>query len=216
MAKQKRAGSRTINTSRTSKTDTVKQRRHEQLMQIRHAVSVLKAKLQDCQADQRRQGLLESVSLGMYEEVDKLTKKAPAEPVTELVLEQVNDVIRETKQLAQEDPYIQKLTEFVPAGDFPELRDVLFVLRQIRQGLERSGQSFDQKEKNMTARLNEAHTIQTALELSLQGHTPVHSEEISEYGVGVSQQWMHGEFREKQFNFKQLDTIDIEEYFKAP
>jgi hypothetical protein len=216
VAKQKRAGSRTSSTSRTSKTDTVKQRRHEQLMQIRHAVSVLKAKLQDCQADQRRQGLLESVSLGMYDEVDKLTKKAPAEPVTELVLEQVNDVIRETKQLAQEDSYVQKLAEFVPAGDFPELRDVLFVLRQIRQGLARSGKSFDQKEKDMTVRLNEAHTIQTALELSLQGYTSISSDNILEHGVGVSQQWMWGDFHEKHFNFKHLDAIEIEEYFKAP
>ena len=66
-----------------------------------------------------------------------LTKKAPAESVTDLALNQINDVIRDVKELLQDDPYIQQLVEFIPAGDNPELRDALLVIGQIRQGLKR-------------------------------------------------------------------------------
>lgn len=74
---------------------------------------------------------------GLYEELDKIYKKAPAEQISDLTVENVNQLIKDTKGIIEDDPYINRVKEFVPAGDNPEYRDVIVVLRQLRQGLDR-------------------------------------------------------------------------------
>ena len=74
---------------------------------------------------------------GLYEELDKIYKKAPAEQISDLTVENVNQLIKDTKGIIEDDPYIDRVKEFVPAGDNPEYRDVIVVLRQLRQGLDR-------------------------------------------------------------------------------
>lgn len=81
--------------------------------------------------------LVHSEALGLYDEMDKLCKKAPSEMATALQVNVVNRFIERAKQLLQGDPIIDDVTAFVPAGDNPEYRDVLTVLRQITQGLQR-------------------------------------------------------------------------------
>ena len=78
--------------------------------------------------------ILEDVAKGLYDENDKLFKKSPVETITTLALQQVNEVINDTKNLADTDVYVQKLSEFIPAGDNPEVRDVVSVLNQILRG----------------------------------------------------------------------------------
>src|SRR5713101_7899779 len=58
-------------------------------------------------------GTLHSVVLGLYDELDKLCKKSPAEPLTDLALQQVNDAIQEAHALDQEDLHLQKIKPFV-------------------------------------------------------------------------------------------------------
>ena len=81
--------------------------------------------------------LIHSEGLGLYDEIDKLCKKAPSEMATPLQVTVVNGFINRAKQLLQGDPIINEVSSFVPAGDNPEYRDVLTVLRQITQGLQR-------------------------------------------------------------------------------
>jgi hypothetical protein len=80
---------------------------------------------------------LESELLGLYDEIDKLAKKAPNEPVTNLQLKIINNVISKSKAMLAGDTFIDEVEIFVAAGDNPEYRDALTVLRQIRQGLDR-------------------------------------------------------------------------------
>ena len=202
------------NLSGNKKENPAKQRRTEQLEQIRAVIAVLESHREKHRSDQRSHGRLDSVSLGMYEEIDKLTKKAPAEQITPLVLEQVNDVIQETKQLVCEDPYVQKLVAFVPAGDLPQLRDVLFVIRQVRQGLTRFVQELVPKEKTLSNYIQEAYTVKAALEFFLQGYASVSPDKIREQDISVSDKWMTGVYSEKYFNFDRLDTMKIPEYFQ--
>jgi hypothetical protein len=82
---------------------------------------------------------LASVLAGLYDEIDKLAKKAPADEITELGLRQTNSVISAAKEFLAGDPFIDEITPFVPAGENPEYRDVLLVLRQLKQGLARWG-----------------------------------------------------------------------------
>lgn len=81
--------------------------------------------------------VLQSEIAGLYDEIDKLAKKAPNEPVTNLQLKIINSFIRKAKLLLRGDNIIDEVEIFVSAGDNPEYRDVVTVLRQIRQGLDR-------------------------------------------------------------------------------
>jgi poly-D-alanine transfer protein DltD len=80
---------------------------------------------------------LDSELAGLYDEMDKLAKKAPNEPVTDLQLRIVNNFIKKAKYLLNGDTIIDEVEVFVSAGDNPQYRDFVTVLRQIRQGLER-------------------------------------------------------------------------------
>jgi ElaB/YqjD/DUF883 family membrane-anchored ribosome-binding protein len=124
------------NSGVSDKVTELKQTRIAQLSQIQEIIAKIEPILKKASGYQKSQvNLLESVSLGLYDEIDKLAKKAPAEPVTDLVFAQMNQVIRETKELVEDDPYVQRLQEFVAAGDNPQHRDAVVVLRQVRQGL---------------------------------------------------------------------------------
>ena len=81
--------------------------------------------------------LVDSELQGVYDEIDKLCKKAPNEPITNLQLGVVNRLIEKSKRLLDGDRIVGEISSFVAAGDNPEYRDVLTVLRQLRQGLQR-------------------------------------------------------------------------------
>lgn len=85
---------------------------------------------------------INSVLFGLYDEIDKLCKKAPAEPVTDLSLTHINAAITAVKELLKDDPFVDKIQPFVPAGENPELRDALMILRLLRQGMQRHADDF--------------------------------------------------------------------------
>lgn len=89
--------------------------------------------------------LVDSELQGIYDEIDKLCKKAPNEPVTTLQLGIVNRLIEKIKRLFEADKILKEISIFVAAGDNPEYRDVLTVLRQLRQALNR----FEQKYRSL-------------------------------------------------------------------
>ncbi len=81
---------------------------------------------------------IESFVEGLYEELDKLCKKAPAGSLSDLATDRVNRAVRDTVGfLGEYDGYVRDLREFVPAGSNPEVRDAVLVLREIRQALSR-------------------------------------------------------------------------------
>ncbi len=81
--------------------------------------------------------MIKSDLIGLYEEVDKLVKTLPKEPITPLQLKIANDLLGKAKALLSGDTTIDQIEIFVDAEMLPEYRDVIIVLRQIRQGLER-------------------------------------------------------------------------------
>jgi hypothetical protein len=86
---------------------------------------------------------LTSVTQGTYDEMDKLSKKAPSSQLSDLALQRVNRTIREARALmGSHDSYMADLSEFVAAGDNPEVRDAVLVLRDVLQGLKRLDQAF--------------------------------------------------------------------------
>lgn len=201
------------NSGQNSEAAKLKQTRTEQLAQIRHVIAVIEPRLQKAVAYQEGQlKLLDSVSLGLYDEIDKLSKKAPAEPVTDLVLDQMNEVIRETKELVVDDPYVQRLQEFVPAGDNPQHRDAVVVMRQVRQGLDRFRQQLKPLVEQLNFHLRNAKGVEMALQLYLAGNTSVAEEDLDLYHLSVSDAWLTKRYP-KSFDFEKLDRTNIATYF---
>lgn len=81
--------------------------------------------------------MIKSELIGLYDEVDKLVELLPKEPITPLQLKITNDLLGKAKILLSEDTAIDQVEIFVREAGMPEYRDVIVVLRQIRQGLER-------------------------------------------------------------------------------
>lgn len=135
--------SKAAETRERKKREAAKRRREEEQRRIaeeQERKEALRIGMQRKQA----YNMLQSELTGLYDEMDKLTKKAANEPITPLQLKIVNNLIRKAKHLLTGDTIIGEVEVFVAAGDNPEYRDVVTVLRQIRQGMERykSSHSF--------------------------------------------------------------------------
>jgi hypothetical protein len=203
------------NSSKTK--SSAKDGRKDQLEQIQGIIIALKERLKSSYDSSKKLSLLTSVAVGLYEETDKLSKKAPAERVTDLMLEQVNDVIRETKELITDDTYVQRLNEFVAAGDNPELRDVLVVLRQLRQGMQRYEQGLSGFQRRALAKITEARTVATALEYNLSTNDPIAKSYVEGLLGNINEDWFKysSAYGKEIFNMEKLDHIDISEHFDA-
>ena len=201
------------------------QQRTKQLGQISETISSLESKSSN-QSNQKNFDNLNSVLEGVYDEIDKLVKKKPIEGATDLMVEKVNDIITEAQELITDDSHIEKLDIFVSAGDPPELRDVLFVLRLVNQGMERLSKKLDSEKQEIETLLLEATVIKTALEIFQQRYSDgddgnyhedygqIKTAYIEELlGIKVPNGWTVGKFG-ATFNFERLDYIEIEDYFR--
>jgi hypothetical protein len=82
---------------------------------------------------------LSSYVNGIYDEVSKLSNRRPEGAVSKMTVDRVNRAVRDAQALLadEDDPFIGDLEQFIPAGDLPESRDVVLVLRQIKDALDR-------------------------------------------------------------------------------
>jgi hypothetical protein len=184
--------------------------RDKQIGDLDIAIQNLSAKIRALKETERRVDILEDVSLGLYEELDKLAKKAPADQVTNLVLEQTNEVIHEAKELLSEDPFIKRYKEFVAAGDNPEHRDVVVVLLQIRQGLGRFTSGVEERKDWLDRVLEDAKGVRAAAILSRDGESDLSQEELSEYDGKIMSRWFNDS---NVFDFERLDQTSIGTYY---
>jgi hypothetical protein len=103
---------------------------------------------------------------GLYNEVDKLTKGKSLVPTSDLLIDLVNSLISDAKELVCRDTYLDRLKTFVSAGDNPNYPDVLVALRILRQGLQRFN-SLLETETDMHAGIGtELKTILSALQVA--------------------------------------------------
>jgi len=186
-------------------------RRKAQLEEIGSIVENSQAKLAKYKKQREKYKLLLSVASGLYEEVDKVSKKAPAEPVTNLVYEEVNQVIQESKELAQDDAYMQRLKQFVAAGENPPYRDVVVALKLSLQGLERFREQLDRLETAEDTRSQEARAVQSALKYFVENEATPSRDVLRDMTTPAPSNWLEG--YEGLFDFRRLDRMDISTYF---
>lgn len=194
---------------------TQKNRREEQRKQIEAVIPPLAKASSDMKIQQQTLDLLQSVSEGLYEEVDKLAKKSPADQISSLVLGQVNDLIRESKDLVSNDPFMRRYNEFVPAGDNPEHRDVVVVLRQIRQGLDRFAGRLTSKRNRTRELLSDAQGIRMGLIILGEGNENASKRHLEANQATISSYWQTSGY-EPDLNLNLLDRTDLVSYFAVP
>ena len=98
-----------------------------------------------------RHAQLSSVADGLYEEFDKVAKKWPSMPITERQLIKVNKLLGSVRGLLKDegDEFADALDDFVPAGDMPETRDVVLVLREARDAMRRFEREYQSHWRNV-------------------------------------------------------------------
>lgn len=109
---------------------------------------------------------------GFYAEVDKLAKGRTMLEVTPLILDQANEIIRDAKAIVTGDVYLDRMKEFVPAGNNPLYPDVVVVMRGVQHSLQRAKERFGDRSNRIRDRLVKAETIATALEIYFEGDDP--------------------------------------------
>src|SRR6266699_2816749 len=151
----------------------------------------------------------------LYEEIDKLSKKAPTEPLTDLALQQVNDAVREAKVLGAEDSTLRRVKEFVPAGDNPQHRDVVLVLRLVRAGLAEVQKRLAQESQECLEQLNDAEALEAAVKSRLDDG-PTDAEFFNYYGLSPSEFWQtESTSSEYEFNFDRLEEVHLASHFTS-
>lgn len=183
--------------------------RNKQIGDLDTAIQSLSAKMRALREKESGVRVLQSVAFGLYEELDKLAKKAPADQVTDMVLEQTNDVIREAKELLSDDLHVQRYKEFVAAGDNPEHRDVVVVLRQIRQGLSRFTEGVESRRTWIETVTQDAKGVRAGAMLSRDGQSNLTRADLSAYEGSVMSQW----FQDGLFDFDRLDRTNLGSYY---
>jgi hypothetical protein len=196
--------------------DALRNRRMKNLEAADSAIARLQDELRAVKTLINRRDALASHLGGFYEEIDKLTKGKSLLPVTPLMVEQANDIIRDAKEVVTGDTYLDRIKEFVPAGDNPLYPDVLVVMRGVRDSLERGQGQLQGRRSHFAELLTEARTISIALRLNVvDGEEIVLKEDVEEKldQQEVADAWFReDENGDESFDFDDLDTRDIASY----
>jgi hypothetical protein len=154
---------------------------------------------------------------GFYQEVDKLSKNKGVFEATDLVVQTINDVVRDAKRFATGDPYLDRTKEFVPAGQNPPYSDVLMVARTVQQFLQRSEEGILERGKQLARRSRHAQTIIAALSWWIENDDQPTKEDVAEGMTGKpSESWFfEAENGEWYFNHERLKQRGVQESLSA-
>ncbi|MCU1336364.1 MAG: hypothetical protein JWO19_1945 [Bryobacterales bacterium] len=194
--------------------------RTQQLESVRAAVTRVDTALKFARKNIARCDALTSHLAGFYQEIDKLAKGKAMLEVTHLVVEQSNHIVRDAKGLIEGDIYLDRVKEFVPAGDNPVYPDVLVTLRSVQQSLQRFDSTNKQQLSRLGNLLSQARTIEAALDVVLSQDATEEEEYPSKadleetLGHSPFDSWIKGDYAAGfYFDLDRLDRITIEEYF---
>jgi hypothetical protein len=154
-----------------------------------------------------RHEALTSHLAGFYGEIDKLAKGRSLMEATPLIVEQVNDIIRDAKAIVEGDPYLDRVKEFVPAGNNPVYPDVLMVARSVQQCLGRTTKSLSDDERRTTKLRRDARTIVAALKYFIEHNEHPSSEDVAALlDAKPPDDWFfQGNDENSYFDFERLD-----------
>lgn len=198
--------------------EEVAARRTHQRETSRKALDKLLERLRDLSNTAKGRDALASHLKGFYEEIDKLAKGKHLFEVTPLAVGQANDIIRDAKDIIKADVYLDRIKEFVPAGNNPLYPDVLLVLRAVQECVQRFQTALHHEEQNIVRHIHEAKTIIAALDYFLDiGESP-EKDDLKRYlddGVVASTFIVENYNGDEYFDFDKLDRLNQDEYLLA-
>jgi hypothetical protein len=163
-AKSAKAKAKTERAEARKKEAEEKAKQHRQeLEDAKGALAGFKDSLQGVREKQRRRDDLDHHLAGLYGEVDKLAKGKAMLEVTPLIVEEVNTAIRDAKAIIQGDTYLDRVKEFVPAGNNPVYPDVIVIVRAVRGAVQRAEADLKASKKHALGRYQNGRTIVAAL-----------------------------------------------------
>lgn len=195
----------------------------ERAAQLEQANKVLKELLAELKALRKKSKACSDLSnhlTGFYDEISRLAKGRTLIEATTIVVEQANDIIRDAKTIVENDVYLDRIKEFVPAGNNPVYPDVLVVARAVRQSLQRCSGEFDRRQVRILSTSNRARTVVGALECYLNGEEAGEfavKEDVERYVVGQVDEscfYENEDVGEQCFDFDGLDAQPVEQYIK--
>jgi len=196
-------------------------RQIERASQLEKAEKVLKQLRRESKALEEgkgKHGSLSSHLEGFYAEIAVLAKGKTLVEATPLVVDQINDIIRDAKKIVQHDVYLDRIKEFVPAGNNPFYPDVLVIARAVRQSLERCEGEFDSQTQRIKKATTRARTVIGALECFLSGQENADlalKEDVERFvggGVHDSCFYYDNDVGDTCFDFDRLDSQSVENY----
>jgi hypothetical protein len=202
------------------------QRRNQQLLDAQKALETLKEQVRSTTSTMKQCDALSSHAKGFYEEINKLTKGKVLIGVTDLAVVQANDIVLDAKKIVKNDVHLDRIKEFVPAGDNPVYPDVLVVIRSIRDSLDRYHVELENSLKTLRGQMERAATVIGALEYVLDDETDEEEGDknypskaaIEPYVEGIVSDSCLSKFAdsyEKYFDFDQLDRQTVETYLSV-
>lgn len=199
--------------------EELRSRTARQLEAANSAVAKVENEIAAVRNTEDRRSALSSHLEGFYSEIDKLTKLTKGQaliPVTELMVNGMNEVVRDAKSIVSEDSYLDRIREFVAAGDNPTYPDVLVKARTVMGSLERFKARIEARGKHAEKMLREAKTIQFATRHYVENGVIPSKLQVQEAlgGQFVPSAWFVADGSEEEsFDFDKLDRCDIDEYF---
>jgi hypothetical protein len=198
----------------------LRERRKRQLSDVRMSLETLNRQLDAAISAVKQIKIIADHSHGFYVEIDKLAKGKALIEATDLAVKQVNEIIRDAKSVVKKDLYLDRIKEFVPAGDNPVYPDILISTRSVRDSLERGRKVLEEDTKTLRESVQRAETVIGALRYFFDDEAegdkqfPTESE-IGPYVNGLVNKSCFTEspdLEEEYFDFEELDSQTIEEY----
>lgn len=139
----------------------------------------------------RRESLADHLQT-FYGEVDKLAKGNRQIEATNLTVEQANEIIRDAKAVVAGDVYLDRVKEFVPAGENPVYPDILMVAATVQAAVRRAEPGLAGEETRLQELWHNARTIAAAARLILEnGEQPLRAEVEDALGEKPATQWFY-------------------------
>ena len=192
--------------------------RNKQLRKIRTVINRLGETVDAASdASKRRKALLSHLRT-FYLEMSQIAKGKGLVllPVAELMVTQINNAIADAKQLITNDIYLDRVKQFISAGDPPTYSEVLLT-KTVEEVLTRHASEFKARSTVVTRRLNEAWTIESGLECSIDDlEHAVLRESVEERMNAPDGSWfLEDQNGDELFDLERLDNLDFDAHFAA-
>lgn len=189
-------------------------RRKEQLSTVTEALDRLRKELREERRRESERAALHDHATGFYHEVDKLAKGKSLLEVTNRIVDEANQIIRDAKALVGGDPFLDRVKEFVPAGDNPVYPDVVVSLKTVLQALGRAESSFASTRRRIATLKRDSDTIRGALQILVEEDAVPSKDDVLNAieNDSVDDKWFT---EEEEFDFAYLDGLDMAAYFST-